>query len=99
MTNFNFYYQDILAANSGARLLTIKTAAQMLGRPCQSIYNAISQNRFEIPSKKIGKFRYITVADLAQFMSNDSLDTTNISLVRQERSDVAMESASAGGAK
>jgi CRISPR/Cas system CSM-associated protein Csm4 (group 5 of RAMP superfamily) len=72
MSHFDFYYQDILVATGGARLVTLKTVAQLLGRPMQTIYNSINQNKFEIPVKKIGKYSFITAADLAEFMSGSA---------------------------
>jgi hypothetical protein len=75
--DFDFYYQDILVATGGARLVTLKTAAQLLGRPVEYIYNSVWKNKFEIPIKKIGHNSFVTAADLAQFLSGSTPPTGN----------------------
>ena len=69
MSNFDFYYKDILIATGGARLVNIKTAAHFLGRPVAYIYNSIWRNQFEIRIIKIGHNSFVTAVELAQFMA------------------------------
>lgn len=81
MSHFDFYYKDILENTGGARLVNLKTTARLLDTPLHSLYNSISQNKFELSIKKIGRKCFVSAVDLAEFLSGTTCPTYSNNVV------------------